>query len=412
VNSVFRASFEHWFVNSSRGCGDTLELIDGLCGLLNKHGFRIRRCNLATETLHPQMQAIRLLWCNEPVEPGYIDPAVLVRRSTRRLGQAMIDQAYFNASSRDSPQYRDSPFYQIERDGELYSEIRQDQKDFRFPVFADLANLGCRGYFGLRLESLAGYRQTISFATDLAGGYDEDLLADLRWCMKLFTLVLDLRLENEVKTMLARTYLGTEPGQLVLDGMIAPGDVQSLEAAIWFSDLRGFTELGNELTATELVARLNSYFNAVVSAIYEQSGEVLKFIGDAVLAVFPVERLGGAGNACRAALAAARLAGTRLTGANIEHATEGVATMKHGVALHLGTVQFGNVGTLQRLDFTIVGAEVNLASRLEGLCGQLGEEIVCSKAVSRVLDIPMRSLGRHSLKGIAQPVEVFAPPAG
>jgi len=324
----------------------------------------------------------------------------------------MIDEAYFRAGSRDSPQYRSSPFHQIELDGELHSHIDPDQTPYRFPVFADLAELGCRGYFGLRLQSCAGYQQTISFATDREDGFDKGCLDDLRWCMGLFNLLLDMRLEHEVKTTLARTYLGAEPGRLVLGGMISPGDVRELEAAIWFSDLRGFTRLSSALDPAGLVRQLNRYFSTVVDAIHGQSGEVLKFIGDAVLAIFPVERFGRPDAACEAALAAARDAGARLAGMNAGRIARGDAAMAHGIALHLGTVQFGNIGTLQRLDFTVVGAEVNLTSRIGGLCGLLGEEILMSEAVSRLIDAPVRSLGTHALKGIAEPVEVFAPAAG
>jgi adenylate cyclase len=409
VSNSFRVEFERWLVDRGRDCKSTLELIDGLCWLLNEHDFKIRRCNLATETVHPQMKAIRLLWSSEPVEPGFINPEVLVQRRVQQMGEAMIDLAYFKAGSRENPQYQSSPFYQIELEGELYSEIDPYQEKYRFPIFADLADLGCRAYFGLRLQSCAGYQQTISFATDCEQGFDRSQLDDVRWCMKLFTLLLDTRMEHEVKTTLAHTYLGSEPGRLVLNGMITPGDVKSLEAAIWFSDLRGFTRLSRNLNASELVAELNRYFTAVVDAVNQHSGEVLKFIGDAVLAVFPVSQFGDSTEACQTALAAARDAGTRLSQINAERDATGKTAMVHGIALHHGIVQFGNIGTLQRLDFTVVGAEVNLTSRIGDLCGQLGEEILCSESLSHMIDMPMRSLGQYSLKGISEPVKVFVP---
>lgn len=409
MNRTLRIAFEHWLVGEGRSCANTLELINSLCRFLNKHGFGIRRCNLVTETVHPQMKAIRLLWCDEPVEPGFINPEVLVKRHIQHLQGAMVDQAYFTAQSRDNPQYRASPFFQIEVDGELYSEIDQNQAKFHFPVFADLASLGCRAYFGLLLYSYAGYQQMISFATNRSGGFDQGRLEDLRWCMKFFTLLLDTHLENEVKTTIACTYLGLEPGRLVLNGMITPGDVMSVEAAMWFSDLRGFTELSWKLPSTELVADLNQYFTVVVDSINEQSGEVLKYIGDAVLAVFPTDHFGKTADACQAALTAAQSASTRLAEINHERTVRGKVALTHGIALHVGTVQFGNIGTLQRLDFTVVGPEVNLTSRISGLCGLLGEEILCSEAVGQMIDTPVRSLGIHSLKGISEPVQVFAP---
>ncbi len=409
MSEDFRVNFYEWIINSGRRCVTTPELVHSLCVFLNDNGYSIRRTNLATETIHPQMKAIRLVWYDETVEPGFVNPEVQVHRQCYQMGTAMIDLVYFNAISRSSPQYKASPFYKIEQEGEVLSTITPCQEEYEFPVFNDLAEIGCTGYFGLQLQPHGDFRQTISLATDVVTGFDQDKVEGLRWCMPLFTLLLDTLLEDEVKRTLANAYLGAEPGRLVLNGMIAPGEVKSMEAAIWFSDLRDFTALSGEISSDQLVAEMNEYFSAVVGAIYERSGEVLKFIGDAILAVFPVEQFDGAEQASEAALQAAIYAGERLEKLNQERIERGDLPLQQGVGLHIGTVKFGNIGTLQRLDFTVMGTEVNLASRIEGLCSELGKEILCSEKVSLLVSTPVRQMGEHKFKGITKPVGVFTP---
>jgi adenylate cyclase len=355
------------------------------------------------------MKAIRLVWHSEVVEPGVVNPLVVVQRQSYRMGAAMIDQVYFNASSRYNPQYKASPFYHIELHGELVCDIEAGAETYRFPVFQDLAAIGCTAYFGLRLHPYADYRQTISFATDSVDGFGEERVTDLRWGLSLFTLLLDTLLEAEVKRTMASAYLGAEPGRLVVNGMIGPGEVQSMDAAIWFSDLRGYTAMSSDMPPDRLVAELNEYFEVVVAAIYEHGGEVLKYIGDAVLAVFPVNNFNGSIYACRAALRAACDACDELKELNFRRGEKGLEALQHGVGLHIGSVKFGNIGTLQRLDFTVVGTEVNLTARVEALCGQLGEQILCSETLGRMVDTPVRLVGEYELKGIKGPVSVFAP---
>lgn len=405
----FRAAFTAWLVSHGTKVNSIPDFLDGFCRCLNGFGYGIRRCNLATRTVHPQMVAIRHVWSDGPLPIVPINPAVVVSRRQYRIDEAMIDVVFFNAMNEKNPQYLASPFHRIESCKELYEAIRPPGENQSFPIFDDLAKAGCTGYYGLYLDAFAGSRQQIGLATTVPGGLSPQLIEDLRWSLRLFTLHLNTLMEYGIKNTLARTYLGDDPGQRVCDGMIGRGEVVTLDAAIWFSDLRGFTATSERLEAEALLQMLNDYFEVVVSAIYEEGGEVLKYIGDAILAIFPVTSFEGSGDACRAALAAARNAGKRLEELNAERLARREAALNHGVALHLGNAQYGNIGSLQRLDFTLIGREVNVASRLEGLTKQLGETILCSRPFAEASGVAARALGRFPLKGVGQPIEVMAP---
>ena len=209
--------------------------------------------------------------------------------------------------------------------------------------------------------------------------------------------------------MLARCYVGVDPGRRVCDGMITRGAIVSDAAAVWFSDLRGFTAISEGATPDELVATLNAYFDAVVPPIYAHAGEVLKYIGDAVLAVFPHRSFADAEAACRAALAAAREGTALLEQANARREEAGRPPLRHGVGLATGTFSYGNVGARERLDFTAIGATVNLASRIEGMTKELGRTVLCTAEFAALADAAAEPLGHFALKGIAQPVAICAP---
>jgi adenylate cyclase len=190
---------------------------------------------------------------------------------------------------------------------------------------------------------------------------------------------------------------------------VQPGDVSSIEAAIWFSDLRGFTQLSSQLETRALIATLNDYFAAISVPIAENGGEILKFIGDAVLVIFPVTEKRNAAAACSAAVAAAIAAGKTLDTLNLGRKTKNLPPLSHGIGLHFGRAEYGNIGAPGRLDFTVIGSDVNQASRVEGLCGKLGYRLLATQDVAKqVPENPWKSLGDQELKGIARAIEVFA----
>jgi adenylate cyclase len=196
--------------------------------------------------------------------------------------------------------------------------------------------------------------------------------------------------------------------------MIRMGDVVALEAAIWFSDLRGFTGWSQGIAPEQTIERLNAYFETVGKPIYAAGGEILKYIGDAILAVFPVGEVGGFSNACNAAMLALTEVQKGLAELNRQREARGEPGFSHGVGLHAGSVGYGNIGSRERLDFTVIGEAVNLASRIEGMCSTLNQPVLCSAAFAEFVEAPTRSIGDHVLKGITRPVSLctFIPPDG
>jgi adenylate cyclase len=178
-----------------------------------------------------------------------------------------------------------------------------------------------------------------------------------------------------------------------------------------YSDLRGFTQLSETHSGEDVIELLNQYFETVSKPFTDAGGEILKFIGDAMLAILPVNGDGdGAGRqACDTALAAAVNAVDSLARMNGERREAGRPVINAGLALHVGEVLYGNIGTRDRLDFTVIGHAVNLVSRIEHFCAEAGHQMVLSADFAATADIPVRSLGKHPLKGIAAPQEIFAP---
>jgi adenylate cyclase len=249
----------------------------------------------------------------------------------------------------------------------------------------------------------------VSWSTRTPGGFTDAQLQALLATLVYFAPLLDTHAAQRIGGGLLKVYLGANAGSRVIEGAVRRGDGGEIRAAICFTDLRGFTSLSDRLPRAELLELLNSYFDCVVAAVHAHGGEVLKFIGDAVLAIFRVaDNTDAAANvACQAALQAAHDAFTRGAAANL--ARPGRQPIEFGTAIHIGDVEYGNIGAADRLDFTVIGPAVNLASRLQGLCRTLGQPLLVSEAFAQACSESCNDLGDHQLKGVAAVVKVFAP---
>ena len=210
---------------------------------------------------------------------------------------------------------------------------------------------------------------------------------------------------------LLNAYLGSKAGPKVLAGQVRRGTGEELTVILWSSDLRGFTERSDRLAGSRMIAILNALFDAQATAIHAHGGEILKFIGDGLLAIFPIDGAGQSGGAAENALDAAREALDAVRLLADDPSMAGEPPLKIVVALHAGTVIYGNVGSADRLDFTVIGPAVNLVSRVEAVAKALNQAIVVSDDFARAYARPLRSLGHHQLRGLATPRELFAPQA-
>jgi adenylate cyclase len=205
-----------------------------------------------------------------------------------------------------------------------------------------------------------------------------------------------------------RAYLGPHTGPRVLAGEIRRGSGEEIAAVIWSSDLRGFTALSDHAPGERVIAILNDVFDLQAKAISKHRGEILKFIGDGLLAIFPVDGIDDAPRAAADALSAAR---ETLAALKAYRPHEDEAPLRIVIALHYGTVIYGNIGAADRLDFTVVGPAVNLVSRAEAVAKSLDEPLVVTDEIAKLLGDALRSLGRFQLRGLNKERELFAPPS-
>jgi adenylate cyclase len=273
------------------------------------------------------------------------------------------------------------------------------------PAYDELEALGATAYLIQPLVFHGGRRTFISWTTDRPGGFGAALLAELEAVRPLLELRLELSAAYLATGSLLEVYLGRQASQRVLSGAFQRGGGTTIDAALWYCDMRGFTGLGDRLSPQTLVGVLDRYFEALAGPIAEQGGEILKFVGDALLAIFPVAEAGTAA-ACGAALKAAEEALAKVPSVEVP---EGLGPLAIGIGLHLGQVMYGNIGARDRLDFTVIGGSVNEVARVEALCKDVGAPLLITAAFKGALERPERlvPVGRFQLRGVSAAQDIF-----
>lgn len=386
---------------------DLSRLLHAWCRYLGDAGAAVCRMTLALNTLHPQIQSLRYVWYDDVRDPGPFPSPALVLRRIHSLDGCTVDEALMSWGARSTEPLRRSPFWAL-----MHGEV--DVQDFPlapggrypFPILDDLAAQGCTHYLAF---SLPGLEAQVSVVSRQPGGFDREQREIVAASVPVLALLLEGPLKELVLQTVLECYVGHSPAGEIRRGRIRPGAMLDLTGAIWFSDIRDYSMHSQAQPIDVFVDNLNAYYECVVEAIHAQGGEVLKFIGDAVLAIFPQRdesgcadaNPNGAADACARALAAADAA-TR------ELAAHGVA-FTHGVGLHVGRFQFGNIGSLKRMDFTAIGNEVNVAARIEALCKPYGERLLMSADFARQCGVPTREVARVTLAGIAGEYTLHAP---
>lgn len=288
----------------------------------------------------------------------------------------------------------------------------RDGAGTEFPVMQEYVAAGATDYVVMRLPFSDNSNNMISFTTRQSGGFTTGQIAVVDSLLYYLARMTEVQAVRFLATVLLDTYVGKQSGAEILSGNIRRGHGDTLRAVILMTDLQGFTELSNSLPRDTLIDHLNAYFDAFGEPVQAGGGEILKFIGDAMLAIFPVGRgPDDARDACRAALAAARDGIANVSATNRARAAEGLPEIRCGAALHVGEVMYGNIGAGARLDFTVIGPAVNLAARLEATTREFDTPLVLSGDFVRAADIGAERLGDLSLKGFEEPVPVFAPAA-
>jgi adenylate cyclase len=403
------ASLRRWLANQALLATPVPVVATGFADGLLKAGIPLWRAHLSASTLDPELESLGFTW-------------------TRQGGREREEFSHgaFELISRDSPIY-DGVVAARARAAEPGSAKREDivlmtryrlaegEGLERYSVLREFRQEGAADYLVFVIPfSTDGLLNTVrtgavvTLATDRATGFSDADVAAIADIMPAFGAVVRVGMNLvSIRTALD-TYLGRDVGQRILQGEIRRGSVETISAAIVFGDLRGFTALSDAMPQDQLVTMLDDYLECLVAPIEARGGQVLKFLGDGLLATFALGEA-EAGLLCGEALAAALDALQRIEKLNEKRAGSGLPVTTMDIALHLGDVLYGNVGSDRRLDFTVIGPAVNEASRLEALCAPLGVPLIASRRFVEALSNPAlcRSLGERQLRGVRNPVEVF-----
>jgi adenylate cyclase len=355
------------------------------------------------DTLHPVHEGRLFRW-GDPKQSPLLEYG---RTSPDGLAAGGFDPKDVAAAER----WRNSPFYRLLQTGESLLRRRLTAKTEEFSWLSDLFADGMTDYVAMisrfAADGTIGEMDGVysSWATKAPGGFSDSQIAALERLVPYLALAIKSVSLTRMTGTLMETYLGRDAGQRVLKGRIVRGIADRLDAVVWFSDLRGFTRI-TDTAPEQVIPLLNDYADAIVSAIDEHGGDVLKLIGDGTLAIFTAE---DRTHACSAALSAAIAARERIADLNKRRQADGKPTTEMYLGLHVGEVFYGNVGSRERLDFTVIGPAVNEASRIAAMCRSVDQPVLMSSAFANVDGIKecLISVGRYALRGVAHPQELF-----
>ena len=374
------------------------DLLRGFCERLAAAGLPVCRANMVVDTLHPVHEGRAFRWRRDEAD---LDPIVEYGRT--------------NVEGEAADSWRRSTYYHLLQTGESLLRRRIGPgHPVDFTVLDDLRSerqtdylalihrFGAAGSIG-ELDSVYS-----SWTTDAASGFTDEQLACLHELTPSLALAMKCTSLARIAQTLVETYLGRDAGHLVLSGRIARGVTDRIQAVLWFSDLRGFTHITETADPEQIIPFLNDYSEAIISSIHEAGGDVLKLIGDGTLAIFKAEDPAGA---CRCALKAGELMRSRILLLNEDRSSRGLPVTDAYLGLHIGEVFYGNIGSQDRLDFTVVGPAVNEVSRIVALCRSVERDVLVSSAFLSAASHDDRtglvSVGRYALRGVNRPQELF-----
>ncbi len=376
-----------WLMNDVRDQRFIDNILVELCEKMRAAGIPVARSTMHFRTLHPQWLGARILW---------------------RTGMKEADIAMFSYGVETTPQFLASPINEIFNGA---TEVRQnlevsDKSQLSYPLYKEMYAEGLTDYIAWPIYHTLGKRHIVTFASDAPGGFTEQHIAFLKDLLPALTMVTEIRLKNVMARTLLRTYVGPHASEKILAGATTRGSGTTVGAAILICDLRDFTTISDMWPRDDVIELLNGYFDAMVEPIEKHGGEILKFMGDGLLAIFPLSDP----NACHNLLLAISEAQTGIAALNEENRKHGREVLRYGVGVHVGDVMYGNIGSRTRLDFTVIGPAVNIASRLESLTKVVKRPVLLSKAFVDMAGCKrnMESLGSFPLKGLGEPVDVFA----
>ena len=373
-----------WLAGGAISGPNSEDVLAQLCERLVECGVPLWRAAVFVTTLHPDVMGRQFLW---QAESG-----------------VTTSNALFAILETDD--YRQSPFATVYATRvPLRRHLADSNCPLDFAVLKDLKAEGATDYAAFPLIFTDGTIHVSTWWTQQPGGFTPKQFADLEAVILPLARVAEIRALRRTAGNLIDTYVGHQTGERIMAGKIRRGYVEAIRAAIWLSDMRGFTALSERAPPQVVIDVLNRYFGCQVPPILEHGGEVMKFMGDGLLAIFPIANDADADEVCRKTLDCARDFRKRI--AELPASADGETAIRFGLALHVGEVMYGNIGGGNRLDFTCIGPAVNLAARLEKVASKLGEAVVASADFASRRPDDFRRLGEHSVAGFAAPQTVF-----
>jgi adenylate cyclase len=374
-----------WLIDGGRSASSPARLLAECCERMVAAGLPLWRVGVFVRTLHPEIFGRNFIWKpGAEVEVGSVDYHIL-----------------------ESPDFHTSPLIIVFQQGVEVRARIDDPASTRFPIIEELRAEGVTDYVALPLLFTDGTIHASSWTTKQPGGFTDDQLAALRGLITPLSRVVEIINWRRMAAGLLDTYVGNSAGERIMGGQIRRGHTETMNAAIWLSDLRGFTALSDRLPAETVVEILNKYFDCQVTAIKKHGGDVLKFMGDGLLAVFPIdEYVGDEQQVCSNVLEAAHE--SRASIADLQYPIgDVVERFRFGVALHVGRILYGNIGGGNRLDFTCIGPAINLAARLEKIASQTKRTIVASEGFAGICRGGWSDLGEFPVAGFARAARVY-----
>jgi adenylate cyclase len=389
------AKLASWLVKLGLEGRPETVLVEGFCQRAVAAGVPLVRAIVFIDTLHPIHEGRAFRWEREKPE------ATLTEYGRSTEGEA-------------AERWRSNPFFRMLADGESLMRRRiEAEGEVEFPMFAELREASITDFVAIinrfAADGVIGEMDCFyaAWSTDRASGFTDSDIDALQRLTPFLGLAIKAASLGRIAETLVETYLGRDAGRRVLQGRIARGVADRIKAVLWFSDLRNYTRISDTSPPEQIIPLLNDYADAIVSAVHEHSGDVLKLIGDGVLAIFPAE---DRARACAAALDAAKEAREAVAALNVRRAAEGLPTTEMYLGLHLGVVFYGNIGSKERLDFTVVGPAVNEVSRIAAMCRTVDQPILISSAFAESVALERRrfaSVGRYALRGVGKPQDLF-----
>jgi len=384
-----------WLVNQSLGEPDIVELFEGVCTRLNAIGVPIRRAMLMWSTLHPLFRAENVRWMRgEPAERGQFLHQDSVSEQWMRSPMRHMLDAHVTVLRR-----------RLTGPGAL----------FDFAILEDLAKEGYTDYLAMSTELFASSTYPdesrrgmfVTWASDRPGGFIDDDLDTLQRIQRRLAIACKTVIQSQIARNIAEAYLGRQTGQRVLAGSIRLGDGEQTRALVWYSDLRNSTRLAETMPSEDFLDLLNVYFECSARPAIAAGGEVLAFVGDAVLAIFPVEQDAELPELTRRVTDALHKSLAFTDGINDERIGRGLEPIRYGIGLNLGSVMYGNIGVPERLAFSAIGPTVIEVARIEKLTKTVGSRVLATREVAAVEPKLWRSMGSHRLEGVGQAQELF-----